>query len=90
MMEIVREFASELPDRAAQANAHLADGDLDALQTLAHQLKGAGGGYGFTSITEVAASLESALKEGAGDSVLKDKTAQLCETLAAVTVTEAD
>src|SRR6516164_4111740 len=52
MLEIVREFASELPARIAKLEAHLAAGELRELQTLAHQLKGAGGGYGFPQIIE--------------------------------------
>ena len=90
MMEIVREFASELPDRARSAQELLESGDLEALRTLAHQLKGAGGGYGFGEITDVAAALELAIKEGAEPAVIKDRTLLLVETLAAVVVSEAD
>jgi histidine phosphotransfer protein HptB len=89
MLEIVREFASELPARIAKLEAHVAAGELRELQTLAHQLKGAGGGYGFPQITELAASLESALKQGADESVVKDRTSELCATLRAVVVPEA-
>lgn len=90
MLEIVREFAAELPGRAESLENYLRDGDHEELQRLAHQLKGAGGGYGFTAVTEVAASLEQALKEGADESVVKDSTAALCETLRAVVVPAED
>ena len=60
MLEIVREFASELPARIAKLEAHLAAGELRELQTLAHQLKGAGGGYGFPQITDASRRLEAA------------------------------
>lgn len=90
MMEIVREFAEELPDRAATLESLLASGELDELKSLAHQLKGAGGGYGFTPITDAAAVLEKSLKEGADAGVLKTNTEALCETLRAVVVPEAD
>ena len=89
MLEIVREFAGELPARVAKLESHLAAGEMRELQTLAHQLKGAGGGYGFPLITELAASLESALKQGADEAVVKDRTAALCSTLRAVVVPEA-
>lgn len=89
MLDIVREFASELPARIAKLEAHLAAGELLELQTLAHQLKGAGGGYGFPQITELAASLESALKQGAAPPVVKDRVVALCELLRAVDVPEA-
>lgn len=89
MLEIVREFASELPARVAKLEAHLAAGEMRELQTLAHQLKGAGGGYGFPQITELAASLEAALKQGAGAPVVKDRAVALCACLRDVVVPEA-
>ena len=88
MLEIVREFARELPERARVLEECLAKGSLSELQRLAHQLKGAGGGYGFAQITEVAARLEQALKAGAAEPVIKDRAAELCATLRAVVVPE--
>jgi len=86
MLEIVREFAHELPDRIARIESLLAAHAFADLQTLAHQLKGAGGGYGFPIITEQAAALERALKSGESDAVVKDRAAALCATLRAVKV----
>ena len=88
MLEIVCEFARELPARVARLEALLAARAFAELQTLAHQLKGAGGGYGFAPITEVAAKLEQALRSGAAEPVIKDRTAELCATLRAVVVPE--
>ncbi len=90
MLEIVREFVAELPNRVAALESHLANGDMPELQTLAHQLKGAGGGYGFPQITEVAAVLEQAVKEGVETSVVKERLASLCDTLRAAGVSEAN
>ena len=42
MLEIVREFVGELPERVGQLEAQLEARDLPGLQTLAHQLKGPG------------------------------------------------
>ncbi len=89
MMDIIREFAAELPDRATTLESLLASGDFAELQNLAHQLKGAGGGYGFGPITDVAAILEQSLKDSADASVLKTQTEDLCGTLRAVVVSEA-
>jgi histidine phosphotransfer protein HptB len=89
MREVVREFALELPARVAKLEALLAAHELRELQTLAHQLKGAGGGYGFPQITELAASLEAALKQGADDAVVKDRASALCALLRDVAVPEA-
>lgn len=88
MMEIVRDFAAALPERRRSLQALLEANDLDALQVAAHQLKGAGGGYGFQPITDTAARLEQALREGVDASALKDHCQALCEVLDAVTVSE--
>ena len=88
MMEIVRDFAAALPERRRSLQALLEANDLDALQVAAHQLKGAGGGYGFQPITDTAARLEQALRVGVDASALKDHCQALCEVLDAVTVSE--
>lgn len=89
MLELVRSFAEELPERAAALEALLANGQLDELQVLAHQLKGAGGGYGFQVITDVAASLERVLKEAQDLTAVKQWNDQLCAVLRAVVAPEA-
>lgn len=88
MLEIVREFAEELPSRVKEIERCLESGAHSELQTLAHQLKGAGGGYGFAPITESAAALEQALKAGQEGAQLKDLTRALCDVLRAVEVPE--
>jgi HPt (histidine-containing phosphotransfer) domain-containing protein len=84
MAELVRGFATELPNRAQSLEDLLAEQNWEELRRVAHQLKGAGGGYGFSQVTDFAASLERALKEGEPESVVKEKTAALCEVLRAV------
>ncbi len=88
MIEIVREFADELPSRAEAVEALLRQADLGELQRLVHQLKGAGGGYGFAAVTEMAAALEQALKDGADAAALEARASVLCETLRAVEVSK--
>jgi HPt (histidine-containing phosphotransfer) domain-containing protein len=88
MLEIVCDFARELPARTALLETLLHSRAFAELQTLAHQLKGAGGGYGFARITEDAARLEQALKSGAAEPEIKDRAADLCATLRAVVVPE--
>jgi hypothetical protein len=51
---------------------------------------GAGGGYGFSPISEAAGRLEADLREGAEAGVIKDDLTLLCEVLRAVVVPEAD
>ena len=88
MMEIVREFAGELPARIARIEELLGSGNEEELARLAHQLKGAGGGYGFPQITETAAALEQAVKSGGTDSEIKDSAADLTQTMRSVEVSE--
>jgi HPt (histidine-containing phosphotransfer) domain-containing protein len=90
MMEIVLEFAAELPERANEIERVLAAGDFDQLKTLAHQLKGAGGGYGFPKITEVAGELEHSLKEGTRGEPIKAHCAALTAVLRAVVAGKGD
>jgi len=88
MLEIVREFVAELPERVAALERELEAGRLQEVQTLAHQLKGAGGGYGFAQVTEAAGALEQALKDEAGAGRIEDCCRTLCDTLRAVEVPE--
>jgi signal transduction histidine kinase/DNA-binding response OmpR family regulator len=62
--DLVGMFVSELPARLETIAAAAAAQDLERLRTLAHQLKGAAGGYGFPSITEAAKRLEDGAKAG--------------------------
>lgn len=88
MQELVEEFVSELPERARRLEEILDEADLVELQRLAHQLKGAGGGYGFPQITEAAAALEMGLKGGCNVTIAKDRTRDLCEVLRAAAISE--
>jgi len=62
MAELVAEFVGVLPSRMASLTEQLRRDDLSALQRSLHQLKGAGGGYGFREITTSAAGAEAAIK----------------------------
>jgi len=88
MIDIVREFVAGFPERMTTLEESLAKSDLAQLQSLAHQLKGAGGGYGFMQITEAAALVEAAAKDGSDLPMIKEKLGQLFEILRAVVVPE--
>lgn len=62
MAPVIEEFVVELSDRVTQLRNMFESGQADELRRLAHQLKGAGSGYGYEPITAAAAKLESALK----------------------------
>jgi diguanylate cyclase (GGDEF)-like protein/PAS domain S-box-containing protein len=62
LAEIVAGFVRGLPVQIAALVAAGSRGDRGLLIRLAHQLKGAAGGYGFPSITEAADHVESLAK----------------------------
>jgi HPt (histidine-containing phosphotransfer) domain-containing protein len=65
--EILEVFAAGLSERHDSLLAAYRHGDVERLRTVAHQLKGAGGGFGFHGLTEVAALLEQACKSDQPD-----------------------
>jgi HPt (histidine-containing phosphotransfer) domain-containing protein len=58
---LVADYVSRLPERALTLEERFAAGDLEALRSEAHQLKGSAGAYGFPRITAAAADLEASL-----------------------------
>jgi len=63
MADAVRRFVDRLDGVLDELRRALAANDFALLASLAHQLKGAAGGYGFDPITAAAALLERAAKE---------------------------
>lgn len=61
MADIVREFVGGLANRAREMGAALSAQDWDRLRTLAHQLKGAGGSYGYPDLSRLGADMEKTL-----------------------------
>ena len=70
MAELIETFVTELPYRVARLEAALLDQDRETLASLAHQLKGAGGGYGFPKISVAAAQLESIIRHENSEAVM--------------------
>jgi len=62
LAELVAGFVDSLPEKVQVMQTALQAQDFEGLTRLAHQLKGAGGSYGFPSLTETAAELEAAAK----------------------------
>lgn len=61
MRPIVVMFLSEIPGRVETLRTHMQHGDRASFRRVVHQLKGAGGGYGFQPISDAAARLERCL-----------------------------
>jgi HPt (histidine-containing phosphotransfer) domain-containing protein len=64
MREVIDEFVGRLPAQVFAIRRLLEENNLDELRRQVHQMKGAGGGYGFGDITTYAAKAEMAVKEG--------------------------
>ncbi len=62
MKEVLGEFVSQLPAQVARIESQLAGESLEDLRRSVHQIKGAGGGYGFAVITQQAAAAEQRIK----------------------------
>ena len=58
--DLLEMFVETIPEKRQSIQEAFATGDLCGVRTQAHQLKGAGGGYGFGGLTGVAAELEDA------------------------------
>ncbi len=58
MLPLVHEFLRLLPDRMALFDSHREPEQRSALASAAHQLKGAAGGYGYMSLSELARTVE--------------------------------
>lgn len=58
MADLLEMFVLELPKRVEAIHAAMSRTDMDGVSRLAHQLKGAAGGYGFPTISQAAMSLE--------------------------------
>jgi PAS domain S-box-containing protein len=62
MASILEGFVERLPGQADAMRQAYAAGCYEELQRMAHKLKGAGGSYGYPSLTHACALLESAAK----------------------------
>jgi len=59
LKDLVEQFVAELPQRLEAMLAAWREARLDHLRTLAHQLKGAAGGYGYREISDIARMIEA-------------------------------
>jgi len=63
MAELLALFVSELPLRLAEIRQAAQGHNLQEVRRLAHQLRGAGGSYGFPLLTTAAARVEDIARE---------------------------
>ena len=75
---IVWLFVSELPQRVGSVQEALISSDWERLRTLAHQLKGAAGGYGFPQLGSAAALIDQGIRDGCDLNVIKSRVGTFC------------
>jgi HPt (histidine-containing phosphotransfer) domain-containing protein len=75
MRELVEMFVDEMPDKIRSLQNLWDSRDLENLKRLAHQLKGASGGYGFTVVGGVAGKLEETIKTSSATGTLDSQLA---------------
>lgn len=86
MSELIGFFVEELPERLDRLMDSWRDQRFEELQRIAHQLKGASGGYGFSPVGEAAARLENSIKTEAAMEQLQqdvDSLLNLCRRVSA-------
>lgn len=71
LVDLVQQFVDELPSRITQLHNCLDDHRLSDVARFAHQLKGAGGSYGFPQLTAHAERLERLAKQFADELAIR-------------------
>ena len=79
MQDLVVAFISVIPDRIARLRRAFDTADCEAVKRLAHQMRGAAGGYGFPSISAAAALLEKAAATSESLAALEAAIHELCD-----------
>ncbi|GAK51500.1 hybrid sensor [Candidatus Moduliflexus flocculans] len=67
--EFIPEFFEDIRQDIQVMNDALREQDYQEISRVGHSLKGAGGGYGFNTISDIARSLETAAKEGRAEEI---------------------
>ena len=85
MAGIIAEFVGKMPQRLAEMREAAHNSQWDALHRLAHQMKGAGGSYGYASLTDAARELESHARPEDAEAAIRalDHLGHLCEKIQA-------
>jgi signal transduction histidine kinase/CheY-like chemotaxis protein/HPt (histidine-containing phosphotransfer) domain-containing protein len=81
MIAVIDQFVAALPARVGELLLFLQKKDRSQLRVAVHRLKGAGGGYGFSSISELAADVETQLKGELSDDATQTAVQQLVELI---------
>ena len=79
--KLLDKFIARLPERVNTLTRLVAEQNLAELERAAHQLKGAGHGYGFAAITDAAARVERAVQRSGAGRAVHNEVAALIELI---------
>lgn len=85
MIDLVEEFVNELPQRLSSLQSALEAQQIEEVRSLAHQLKGAGGGHGYQILTDKAGILEKQAIDGDVEAI-QSSMDELVQVIARVAV----
>lgn len=86
MRELLARFTASLVGRSGDLQRALLEANLEEISSLAHQLKGTAGGYGFDSISIAAANLEDVSMDLEADiASVRERTEDLIRLCTAAT-----
>ncbi len=87
MAPLLEEFVGEMPGHIDQMLKLWRSNELSELRRTVHQLRGAGGGYGYPVITEAAGAVEERIDTTPDDldaiGLVLEELVQLCARVAA-------
>ena len=84
--ELLEMFVEGMNEKRNLLSSAFETQDFEGLRKIAHQLKGSGGGYGFSGVSERAAHLEEACKHSLGAEVISERLEAFLEYIARVVV----
>jgi HPt (histidine-containing phosphotransfer) domain-containing protein len=84
VQKLLAKFVSRLPERVRTLTDLLRQKDLEHLRQAVHQLKGAGGGYGFPQVSELAGRTEQSIKAGEALESIESQVSQLVELVRSI------
>jgi CheY-like chemotaxis protein/HPt (histidine-containing phosphotransfer) domain-containing protein len=82
--KLVERFITRLPERVSLIESLARKNSLDDLRHALHQLKGAGGGYGFSTISDLASRAEQQIRDESSLEEIRKQVDQLLEMVRSV------
>jgi CheY-like chemotaxis protein len=82
-IDMVEKFVNDLPNRLSDIQMHMENKNYSEVSSIAHNLKGAGGGMGYPILTNIAGNIEFQIINQNYDSVaaLVDELAEACQRI---------